>query len=42
MGDYVKNHIGTCKKCAFWFEKGYKRMNVVDSCKTYCSFSLRN
>ena len=32
--DYVKNHIGTCKKCAFQFEKWYKRMNVLDGCKT--------
>ena len=22
--DYVKNRIGTCKKCVFRFEKGYK------------------
>ena len=26
--DYVKNCIGTCKKCAFGLEKGYKWMNV--------------
>ena len=26
--DYVKNRIGTCKKCAFGLEKGYKWMNV--------------
>ena len=36
--DYVKNHIGTCKKCVFWFQKGYKRISVLDSCKTYCLF----
>ena len=23
-------------KNVFWFEKGYKRMNVLDSCKAYC------
>ena len=34
--DYVKNRIGTCKKCVFQFEKGYKRMNVQDSPKTHC------
>ena len=34
--DYVKNHIGTCKKCVFRFEKEYKRISVLDSCKTYC------
>ena len=34
--DYVKNRIDTCKKCVFRFEKGYKRMNVLDSCKAYC------
>ena len=34
--DYVKNRIGTCEKCVFRFEKGYKRMNVQDSPKTLC------
>ena len=34
--DYVKNRIGSCKKCAFRFEKGYKRISLLDSCKTYC------
>ena len=34
--DYVKNHIGTCKKCVFQFEKVYKRVSVLDSRKTYC------
>ena len=34
--DYVKNLIGTCKKCVFRFEKGYKRIIVQDSLKTYC------
>ena len=36
--DYIKNDIGSCKKCVFRFEKGYKRMNVLDSCKTYCLY----
>ena len=41
--NYVKIRIGTCKKCAFRFEKGYKRMSVPDSCKTYClSFYINN
>ena len=34
--DYVKNRIGTCKKCLFWFEKGYKQIIALDSPKTYC------
>ena len=34
--DYVKNCIGTCKKCVFWFEKGYKRVIALGSCKAYC------
>ena len=34
--DYVKNCIGTCKKCVFRFEKGFKQISVLDSCKTYC------
>ena len=34
--DYVKNRIGTCKKCVFWFEKGYKQIIALDSPKTYC------
>ena len=34
--DYVKNRIGTCKKCVSQFEKGYKRVIVLDSPKTYC------
>ena len=34
--DYVKNRIGSCEKCFFRFEKGYKRINVQDSPKTYC------
>ena len=24
--DYVKNHIGACKKCVFWFKKGISRL----------------
>ena len=35
--DYVKNYIGTCKKCVFRFEKGFKRISILDSCKIYCS-----
>ena len=31
--DYVKNRIGTCKKCVFRFEKGYKRISVLDNPK---------
>ena len=34
--DYVENQIGTCIKCAFRFDKEYKRISVLDSCKTYC------
>ena len=34
--DYVKNCIVTCKRCAFRFEKGYKRVIALGSCKTYC------
>ena len=34
--DYVKNRIGTCKKCVFRFEKGYKRIIALGSPKTYC------
>ena len=34
--DYVKNHIGTCEKCIFWCEKGYKWISVLGSPKTYC------
>ena len=34
--DHVKNHIGTSEKCLLRFEKGYKRISVQDSCKTYC------
>ena len=34
--DYVKSHIGTYKNCVFKFEKGYKGISVLDSCKTYC------
>ena len=37
--DYVKNRIGTCKKCAFWFEKGCKRMSALDSFKKLLSFN---
>ena len=31
--DYVKNRIGSWKKCVFWFEKGYKRISVLDNPK---------
>ena len=34
--DYVKNRIGTCKKCVFWCEKGYKQIIALSSPKTYC------
>ena len=31
--DYVKNHFGTCKKCVFRFEKGYKQIIALSSSK---------
>ena len=34
--DYVKNCIGTCEKCIFRFEKGYKLIIALGSPKTYC------
>ena len=34
--DYVKNHIGTCEKCIFQFEKGYKSIIALGRPKTYC------
>ena len=34
--DYVKNCIGTCKKCVFQFEKGYQRIIALGSPKTCC------
>ena len=33
--DYVKTRIGTCNLC-FGGKKGYKRMSVPGSPKTYC------
>ena len=30
-----KNRIVTCEKCMFCCEKGYKRIGVIGSCKTY-------
>ena len=33
---YVKNRIGSCKKYAFRFEKGYKQISALDSCKIIC------
>ena len=38
--DYVKNRIGTCEKCIFQFEWGYKRIFALGSPKTYCSYIL--
>ena len=38
--EYVKNRIDTCEKCFFRFEKGYKRINVQDSLKTYCYYGV--
>ena len=32
--DYVKNCIGTCEKCIFQFEKGYKWIIALGSPKT--------
>ena len=34
--EYVIFCIGTYKKCVFRFEEGYKQINFLDSCKTYC------
>ena len=34
--EYVKNRIGTYKKCVFGFEEGYKQIIALDSCKTIC------
>ena len=34
--DYVKNRIGTFQNLCFDVEKGYKRINVLNSPKTYC------
>ena len=34
--EYVKNLIGTYKKCVFGFEEGYKQIIALDSCKTIC------
>ena len=34
--DYVKNCIGTCKKCVFRFEKEYKQMSAPGHCKINC------
>ena len=31
--DYVKNRISTCEKCAFQFEKRYKRVRALDNPK---------
>ena len=36
MYEYVKNCIGTYKKCIFRFEKGYKQAIALGSCKTIC------
>ena len=36
--DYVKSRIGTCKKCVFWFKKGYKRIIALGNPKTYSYF----
>ena len=35
MCEYFKNRIGTYKKCVSRLEKEYKRIIVLDSCKTY-------
>ena len=35
----VKNHIVTCEKCMFWYEKMYKWILALGSPKTYYSNS---
>ena len=35
MCEYFKNRIGTYKKCVSRFEKEYKQIIVLDSCKKY-------
>ena len=34
--EYVKDGIGAYKKCVFRFEKGYKQIIALSSCKTIC------
>ena len=34
--EYFIFSIDTFKKCFFRFEKGYKQIIVLDSCKTHC------
>ena len=40
--EYFKNRIGSYKKCVFRFEKWYKWIIVLDSCKAYCWLNLQD